>query len=128
MHGDMGLGYYVPTQLYEALFLFVVFAVLTFLVFKYDFKHGLSLYLGSYGIWRFIIEFFRADHRGSFVGNMSPSQFWSLLMIPIAVGVYFLQNYLMKKRAEELAALGAKPEQEQTEETQVEESQTEEQA
>ena len=108
MHGDMGLGYYVPTQLYEAIFLFVVFAVLTFLIFKFDFKHGLSLYLGSYGIWRFVIEFFRADHRGEFVGSLSPSQFWSLIMIPLAVGVYFLQNYMLKKRAEELAVAAAK--------------------
>lgn len=102
MLGDYGWGYYIPTQLYEALFLFVMFGVLTFLIFKYKFQHGLSLYLLTYGIFRFLIEFLRADHRGSFIGNISPSQFWSLVMIPLAVGIYFLQNYFLKKRAEEL--------------------------
>ena len=69
---------------------------------KRNFKHGLSLYLLTYGIFRFVIEFLRADHRGEFVGALSPSQFWSLIMIPLAVGVYFLHNYFLKKRAEEL--------------------------
>ncbi|MBQ3166509.1 MAG: prolipoprotein diacylglyceryl transferase [Clostridia bacterium] len=105
MEGTLGWGYYVPTQLYEALFLFVVFGLLTFLVFKYDYKHGLSLYLITYGIFRFIIEFFRADHRGEFIGNISPSQFWSLAMIVLAFGVYFLEKYLVKRRKEQLAAL-----------------------
>jgi len=102
MQGDFGWGYYIPTQLYEALFLFLMFAVLSFLIFKYDYKHGLSFYLFFYGIFRFLIEFLRADHRGEFVGSLSPSQFWSLIMIPLAVGVYFLQKYNLKKRAEEL--------------------------
>lgn len=95
-------GYYVPTQLYEALFLFVMFAIISILVLKYKYQHGLSLYVLTYGIFRFLIEFLRADHRGDFIGNISPSQFWSLLMIPLAFGVYFLQKYFLKKRAEEL--------------------------
>lgn len=102
MKGDFGWGYYVPTQLYEALFLFAMFAVISYLVIKRNFKHGLSLYLLSYGIFRFLIEFLRADHRGEFVSGISPSQFWSLIMIPLAVGVYFLHNYFLKKRAAEL--------------------------
>ncbi len=102
MHGTQGVGYYIPTQLYEALFLFIVFGVTFYLVVKRKYQHGLSLYLFSYGIFRFVIEFFRADHRGEFVGSISPSQFWSLLMIPLAFGVYFLQKYLLKKRTEEL--------------------------
>lgn len=103
MKGDYGWGYYIPTQLYESLFLFVMFGVLSYLVLKRKFQHGLSLYLLSYGIFRFLIEFLRADHRGNFVGSISPSQFWSLIMIPLSVGIYFLHNYFLKKRAKELA-------------------------
>ncbi len=102
MDGTQGWGYYVPTQLYEALFLFIMFGVISYLVLKHKYQHGLSLYVLTYGIFRFIIEFFRADHRGEFVGNISPSQFWSLLMIPLAFGIYFLHKYFLKKRAEEL--------------------------
>ena len=103
MRGDFGWGYYIPTQLYEALFLFLMFGVISYLVLKRKYQYGLSLYLISYGVFRFLIEFLRADHRGEFIGKISPSQFWSLLMIPLAVGVYFLQKYFLKKRAEELA-------------------------
>ena len=38
------------------------------------------MYLVSYGIFRFLIEFLRDDERGAFIGNLSPSQFWSVLM------------------------------------------------
>lgn len=102
MRGNDGWGYYIPTQLYESLFLFVMFGVLSLLVLKFKFKHGLSLYLLSYGIFRFLIEFLRGDDRGQFIGSLSPSQFWSLIMIPLAVGIYFLHNYFLKKRTEEL--------------------------
>lgn len=42
-----------PTQLYEAAFLFVLFAVSVYLILKKDFKHNLSLYLIAYGVFRF---------------------------------------------------------------------------
>ena len=92
-------GYYVPIQLYEALFLFVLFGVCSYLLLKKDFKHNLSIYLIFYGIFRFVNEFFRSDSRGQFVGNLSPSQFWSIVMVIAGVGVYFLLEYVYKKRA-----------------------------
>lgn len=88
-----------PTMLYEAAFLFILFAVFTFLLFKYDFKHNMSIYLVAYGIFRFFIEFLRGDHRGELLGFMSPSQTWSLLMIVIGVGLYFLVEYWYKKKS-----------------------------
>ena len=45
-----------PTQLYEAAFLFVLFAVSVYLILKKDFKHTLSLYLIAYGVFRLLIE------------------------------------------------------------------------
>lgn len=86
-----------PTQLYEAAFLFVVFAVCSYLLLKKNFKHNMSVYLIAYGIFRFLIEFVRDDDRGELVGFISPSQFWSLLMIVLGVGVFFLVNYFSKK-------------------------------
>lgn len=92
-------GYYVPIQLYEALFLFILFGVCSYLLLKKDFKHNLSIYLISYGIFRFVNEFFRSDSRGQFIGSLSPSQFWSIVMVIAGAGVYFLLEYIYKKRA-----------------------------
>ena len=86
-----------PTQLYEAAFLFIMFAVCFWLVMKKDFKHNLSVYLISYGIFRFINEYFRGDERGEFVSIVSPSQFWSILMVVAGIAVIFFMNYLLKK-------------------------------
>lgn len=86
------------TQLYEAAFLFLLFGVCFYLLMKKNFKHNLSVYLIAYGIFRFLIEFLRADDRGSLVGSLSPSQFWSIVMVVAGVGVYFLLRYLYKKQ------------------------------
>ena len=102
MDGTNGWGYYVPTQLYEALFLFLLFTVLTLLLYKKDFEYSLPVYLASYGIWRFIIEFARADDRGAFIGSLTPSQTLSLVLVALSVPAYFiLKHFLAKKRAYE---------------------------
>lgn len=85
------------TQLYEAAFLFILFAICFYLLMKKDFKHNLSVYLIAYGIFRFFIEFLRADDRGKLFAGISPSQFWSILMVLAGVGVYFLVRWLYKK-------------------------------
>ncbi len=94
-----------PTQLYEAAFLFALCAICFLLYWKKNYKYNLSLYLLCYGIFRFFIEFLRNDHRGEFVGGISPSQFWSIAMVVSSVGVYFLLKWAHQKRAEELAVL-----------------------
>lgn len=88
-----GWGYYVPTQLYEALFLLVVFAVTSYLVLKKGFRFNLETYLISYGLFRFFIEYARDDYRGDFLGILSPSQFWSVLMILIGVSMILIYVY-----------------------------------
>ena len=91
-----------PTQLYEAAFLFILFGVFSFLLFKYNFRHNFSLYLVCYGIFRFCIEFLRGDHRGELLGFISPSQTWSLVMVIMGVVLYFLVNkWYAKKEAKE---------------------------
>ena len=84
----------LPTQLYESIFLFILTGILLFLVFKKDFKYTFIVYLGSYSIWRFIIEFFRDDPRGGFIPFISPSQFWSII---IWISIIPLYMFLKKK-------------------------------
>ncbi len=87
-----------PTQLYEAAFLFIMFAICFYLLMKKDFKHNLSLYLVSYGIFRFLIEYLRGDHRGEFVVGISPSQFWGIFMVVAGVALFFALEYLEKRK------------------------------
>ena len=87
-----------PTQLYEAVFLFVLCAVIFLLVMKWNFKHGLSVYLIAYGIFRFFIEYLRDDYVGDFIPGIRPSQFWSILMTIAGVGLIFLVEYAWKRR------------------------------
>ena len=87
----------VPLQLYEAIFLFTLTAIMMMMLFKFHSKDTMAVYLISYGIWRFVIEFFRADYRGSFIPGLSPSQFWSIIMIIAGVIVFFVYRYFDKK-------------------------------
>lgn len=100
MEGTQGWGYYVPTQLYEALFLLLLCAVMTLLLLKRNFKYTMPLYMFAYGVWRFVIEFARADERGSFVGPFSPSQTLSLILVIASVPVYFLLKKAFAKQSQ----------------------------
>lgn len=93
-------GTRLPTQLFEAAFLFLLFAVLTLLVLKWKCPYTLSIYLVAYGIFRFIIEFFRGDDRGQiFGGTLSPSQVGSILYLLLGIGWFFLHRYLLARYA-----------------------------
>ncbi len=81
-----------PTQLYEAIFLFLLFVICTLLIYKKKYIHNMSLYLFAYGIFRFLNEFLRGDHRGEFLSFISPSQFWSVAMVLLAVAVFFFEK------------------------------------
>ena len=84
----------VPTQLFEALFLLALCALLVFLLLRG--KRGLlALYMGSYGVFRFLLEFLRADDRGgSPVPLFSPSQFTAILMLLGAGVLYAVEIWL----------------------------------
>ncbi len=86
-------NYYVPTQLYEALFLFALFAVLSILFFKRS-NIIMPIYLIAYGIWRFFIEFLRDDPR-AVSSALSPSQYQSFIFIGIAI--VLLVFYVIRK-------------------------------
>lgn len=91
-----------PTQLYEAAFLFILFFVMIFFIKKY---HS-EIYLFTYGIWRFFIEFLRDDNRGASPFNaLTPSQFLSIVMFIMAICFIFLRYFAYKKDIEEYASL-----------------------
>ena len=87
----------VPTQLFEAIFLFLISFVMIVLYFKYEYKYNMGVYLVGYGIWRFLIEFVRNDDRGAFIPGLTPSQFWSLLMVIGGIAFFFIYRYFDKK-------------------------------
>lgn len=88
----------VPLQLFEMAFLIVLAVVMAVLYFKFKFNYNFGLYAIAYGVWRFGIEFARGDERGQFIGTaLSPSQFWSIIMVLVGVGYFFLQYYVLAK-------------------------------
>ncbi len=100
----------IPTNLYEAIFLFVLFGVCTFLLFRFKYRLTFPLYLMSYGIWRFFIEFLRGDSRGSFIPGLSPSQFWAILLILGSIPFFILLSRFYKKMdAKKAAEAAAQP-------------------
>ncbi len=96
----------IPTNLIEAVFLFAAFVVLLIIYLKKRHPYNLPLYMILYGIFRFVIEYFRGDERGSFVPGMSPSQFWSLLMVIAAIPLIFVLKKAWAKRRAELLEKG----------------------
>ena len=88
----------IPTQLFECIFLVILSVVMAVLYFKFKFNCNLGLYLVAYGVWRFIIEFFRNDDRGSFIPGLSPSQFWCIIMVLAGIGYFFLYKYVLKAK------------------------------
>ena len=72
----------------EAVFLVILSAVLIGIFLKKPRRGTVTgLYMSVYAVWRFVIEFFRADYRGN-VGPLSTSQFISLFIF--AFGLYQL--------------------------------------
>lgn len=81
----------IPTQLIEASFLFI----LAFVLHKMR-KNQFELYLIGYGIFRFFIEYFRADDRGKLFGFFSPSQWLSIAIVGIGI-ISFVFEYRKNK-------------------------------
>ncbi len=79
----------VPTQTIEAFFLLILSIVLLTLLNKNKWQYNLFIYGSSYAIFRFIIEFYRDDERGTFLPFFSPSQ-WQVIFMFIIVAVTFV--------------------------------------
>ena len=86
-----------PTQIIEAIFEFVMFIIICTYQKKNENINALRLYLISYAIFRFIIEFTRGDSiRGVFFGT-STSQIISLLILLY----FFIKHFVGKYKATE---------------------------
>lgn len=90
----------IPTQLFEAIFLFIL--VTTFIIIAFTkryFSFNMAIYLISYSIFRFLIEFIRGDHRGELTFGISPSQFWSIIMFTTG---FVILVFIIKARKKEI--------------------------
>jgi len=82
-----------PTQLYESAFLFTLFFVLN----KIPKYFRFVFYLLSYGIVRFIIEFFRGDDRFCFfINRLSSSQELCILWIILSFNLWIYIKFFWK--------------------------------
>jgi len=97
-----------PTQLYEAVYMLILFFVL--LRYrkrqKYDGELTAILFV-LYPLWRFFNEFLRADARGS-VYFLTVPQVFCIISVALA-GTFLFMNYMAKKRGNKVAAEHAGP-------------------
>lgn len=94
--GGLG-GRVVPTQLFEAIFLFELFWLFTYTLFRTK-LYGIELYMLLYGFFRFIIEFARDDARGSFIPGLTPSQAWSVVLFAAGAAILIAEIVLRRKK------------------------------
>lgn len=88
------LGRY-PVQLFEAGSLFVI-SFISYKLLKQK-KNVVIFYMITYGLVRFILEFYRGDGiRGIWAFGLSTSQIISLALIFLATGLYIYQNIVRR--------------------------------
>ena len=81
----------IPTQLIEAAFELILFVICLIAEKKNKNTSLLKLYLVTYGIFRFCIEFFRGDAVRGFLFGLSTSQ-WVSMIIELAIIISFIRN------------------------------------
>ncbi|MBQ9080154.1 MAG: prolipoprotein diacylglyceryl transferase [Clostridia bacterium] len=105
IHAEPPLGIYMqfagdtvlPTQLYEAVFLY---ALLAFLVWRYltHRAYNLPIYMVAYGVWRFFIEYMRGDERGAtFIKLLSPSQLTAILLVIGGAALFYIEYRIYRR-------------------------------
>ena len=70
------------------------------LMMKKGIRHQMPTYMLVYGAWRFFVEYLRADERGeTIVSFLSPSQFFSVLLMLGGVALLLTELYLDRRAA-----------------------------
>ncbi|MES2528045.1 MAG: prolipoprotein diacylglyceryl transferase [Bdellovibrionota bacterium] len=81
-----------PSQIYEAVLEGIVLSVIVFIAHRKQKYYGVAgaLFVGGYGVMRFIVEFFREPdpQLGYYFGYFTMGQILCLIMLPVAYGVY----------------------------------------
>ncbi|MDO4810668.1 MAG: prolipoprotein diacylglyceryl transferase [Eubacteriales bacterium] len=82
----------LPVQLFEAGFE-VILCLIAILLSKKERRGGTltAIYLGTYGIFRFIIEFWRGDAYRGFIGPLSVSQ-WIALATLLGIALWLIRK------------------------------------
>ena len=89
-----------PTQLFEAAFELLLFAVMM-IFYKKLRGRFLETFAFSYGTFRFVLEFLRGDDRGANILFLTPSQWMSLiLIIGVVIVLLYKKGYIFKKLAQ----------------------------
>ena len=87
----------LPTQLIEALFELLLFNVMIALYKKLK-NYNVEIYCFVYGAFRFTLEFFRGDDRGTTGFVITPSQLMSIILWVGAVGLILFRNRIIFKK------------------------------
>jgi phosphatidylglycerol:prolipoprotein diacylglycerol transferase len=96
-----------PTQIYESLAGFTLFAITLFVWSRRKFHGQVILTLAmAYGLWRFLIEYVRDDPGRGEAFGFSTSQLISLAILPLAGFAYYQQNEAWKKKPYRPVRLG----------------------
>ena len=78
-----------PTQLYESAFGLLMFCLGLWLLSRRRYEGQVFVVLmGGYALFRFLVEFLRADQQGSWLGTFSFAQLVSLILGLLLVGVW----------------------------------------
>jgi phosphatidylglycerol:prolipoprotein diacylglycerol transferase len=88
-----------PVQLTEAVFDFVIFGILLALILSdRAVDYLICIYLVSYAVMRFALEFFRGDSYRGGIGVLSTSQVISLLILFAVMSLYIYKKKVNDKR------------------------------
>ena len=77
---------------------------MAFITFRFIIQYRLPIYLMSYGVFRFFLEYLRGDNRGQISKIFSPSQITSVVFIVsgIVILIYELKVKLFKKEQQSI--------------------------
>lgn len=93
----------LPTQLWEAGFELLLFLLMMALYRKVK-KYNLEGWLVTYGIFRFVLEYFRGDDRGATGFFLSPSQLMSVVLVVAGILLFLFERGVIFRRLGEKCA------------------------
>lgn len=92
IHSPQEIRSCFPTQLVESIFEFAIFITLFIVHKKNKEKNLLKIYLATYAVFRFALEFMRGDTIRGLFGQLSFSQYISLLILTILLLLTIIHN------------------------------------